>query len=290
MSEQKVDINIISDWSFLILNTISAICTIGSTFFIRGQSNSGKIKLLYWCIFFVIISCGYYILKLNKKYKDKTFKISNIFHQMNHNIRDEMFKVSYYYGKKKLTQELLDKSFTIIVRYAVDSLVEMLNTLTNQQIYICMKYFVDQQDNILNSKVRTLVRSSNTPKNRKNNKQAKVSEVTDYINILAGNDYYYNENISTDNEYKNTYICTNIYKTKIVVPISVDIYDDFHAHDIQGFICADCEIPKAFKKNFDICFSFMSGIADDLYGYFSDYQKYTLLIKVKEEVASDEKD
>ncbi|AKA72351.1 hypothetical protein [Clostridium scatologenes] len=274
----KILVNL-AEWTVIILGIFSSICTIYTTFRdSHDATNRVILVILLLTLLCLFIMFGVKLAKQKLDFLNKNFYLSDVFHISNHISRDCMFDIERSKNDSKLVMDALYARFEQLINTETQALADILSELLKEDVSVCIKYFENEVDNLLDGILVTLSRSSQTARDRRNNmRKLKVSEAAEYSGIaLNHGNYYFIDDIKSNSNYTNSN-GTKFYNTKIVVPIRA-FSRVTNTFIYKGFICADCLKAGVFSNNdstgLETYINIMCGFADKLFVYFGDYNNY----------------
>jgi hypothetical protein len=200
-------------------------------------------------------------------------KNSSLFSNNINEIYNELNRLSHNNG---LTKDLFENNLMIASQKAVRYLTESLKSISNDNIYSTIEYFLDNDRNQGRTyrELKTLCASKNTPYDLIIDKPSPISQNTEYYMITSKHPMFihqappclclftsdfssfvaeYNKNCSgTDNYFKLSKRRIDSFCTRAIVPIRswCGHYGDkngFKLHKLYGFLTATAKSPESFR-------------------------------------------
>jgi|ERR1035437_1709804 hypothetical protein len=213
---------------------------------------------------------------------------AKIFHQFNHTLRDETYRLQKLKRENKITKDVLKLSLQKTGEEGVNLLQELLSKITNKDISVHIKHF---PDGVKEGVYRTLCISTHSNKDRYTIHDHPISENTMMNRIVSGrggNHFVSNDLKKTIKDYEDATSehfeisyqnWEKWFNSIIVVPIRIhsslkDSDDDSYRY--LGFICCDAKEKNAFRKSELIGHvDMIKAFADGLYIYLDTISDYT---------------
>lgn len=166
----------------------------------------------------------------------------------------------------------------------VDALARYLTDYRGITISICIKAFKKRERNrsdFLTEEIITLVRSSNTEKERINNKKTYIGQNTDFTNLCKGQIVFFASSNLNKIKASGQYINdsenwkSNKYISTLVTPIrynNSNTGNNYIKSDIIGFLCIDSteEIPE-WENSDSFELQILAAFSDILYVYLKEF-------------------
>ena len=216
--------------------------------------------------------------------------------------RNCFFDIMHEHKKNTLNGKILYEKCFGYCQKALDSLCDMMKTVTCEDISACIKLIAPGQLNdddkepyntidIDSAELLTFCRSSNSDSNRKIGTMNKLEDDSELNNIIKNNaDYFYEQDLMEyeralpNKVYKDSHDWTKYYMGTIVVPIKISYKLLYHVNidngkHVLGFLCIDSLSRNAFTDKQKVHnLSIMNSYAAALYIILSQYRHYVNII------------
>lgn len=237
------------------------------------------------------------MLKFRKLSQNRLDEFSSSINKYAGIIRDESYALDRLYDTQQLTSlQLLDHARST-GQQGVDLLERILTFSTGERINVCIKYFPDIRPRDAGYTkpedlyVKTLCRSAGTSTDRESDALARVSENTDFLQIIKEDRNYFRARDLHERDrqlresgagpYRNsTPNWDEMYRATIVVPIRIKrrlLGQDagVQGYDLLGFWCADTLSTCAFRDSDMAAYTcLVKAFADLYYIYFNKVHQY----------------
>lgn len=257
--------------------------------------NAGQ-KANIW-IFCTVLACivmlGFTFIRLWANTTKRFESTNQAFHNFNHTIRNELYKLKLLSASGTLTRESLVANVEKTGQFSVNLLSELLTEITQTPVSVHIKAFPVTSPAPLS--YRTLCICSMADRARLQVTDHPIARNTHFRRIVEGHDNHFLSNnlakrmkdykkatgedflISTDN-WKKWFLSI------LVVPIRIECrlrgIEDGARYDYLGFVCCDSPEKGAFKLAYKKALLDMAkSFADGLYVYLDEIRGYSSTLK-----------
>ncbi len=284
----------ILSYALLLFNAFAGFCSIYGLFFTVTGKNLYTLVIVFSAIS-SLIGIATVLEEKKRKSDERILELTEGFHTMCHNIRDEIADIDSSFDTVEDEKEL-NKAITLISKRIVDKLSDILAATTGCKIRACIKYFDKcyYEADISKMKIVTLCRSNMSVHDSIHEQKEKINinNNTDFKYIVCKKgSYFAHGNLQKfkkskkDDEYENSNNdWKKLYNATIVCPIRLLVDNEENDYyDLIGFLCVDTKNVKAFQGEIgDVCVDFVKAVSDILYVFYNKCLEYKDIIQMGE--------